>query len=51
MREQDHPAVTNELVEVDRAVGRLRVEVRGGGSKTETVRTKLVDCSWGEDIN
>lgn len=36
--EEDSPAVTNELVEVDRTVGGLSLEVGSSGTQTEADR-------------
>jgi hypothetical protein len=36
--EEDSPLVTNELVEADRAVGGVGLEVRGSGAQTEAIR-------------
>lgn len=37
VREEDNPVVTDKLVEVDRSVGGLGLEVGGSRSQTETV--------------
>ena len=45
VREQDDPLVTDELVEVDGAVGRLGLEVRGSAAQTEAVRRLMLVLS------
>jgi hypothetical protein len=41
MREEDHPLVADELVEVDWALGGLGLEVWGGAAQTERIRALL----------
>lgn len=44
MREQDDPAVADKVVEIDRAVGGVGLEVWGGGTETETGILVRGDC-------
>lgn len=45
MREEDHPLVADELVEVDGALGGLGLEVRGGAAQTERLSAfRHVSC-------
>lgn len=50
MGEQDSPAVANEVVERDRAVGGVGLEVGGNGAETETVRKWHVRIGLSEGI-
>jgi hypothetical protein len=43
--EEDGPLVANELVEVDRAVGGVGIEVRGSRAQTEANR----QSAWGSE--
>lgn len=43
VREEDGPLVTDELVEVDRAVGGVGIEIRGSRAQTEANRLSV----WG----
>lgn len=44
MREQNHPLVANEVVEVDLAVGGLSIEVRGDAAQAEWLNTIGTHC-------
>lgn len=47
VREQDGPLVANEVVERDRTVGGLGLEVRGGGAQSQgTLRSSVSHCEY-----
>lgn len=44
MGEEDNPVVTDEVVELDGALGGLGLEVGGDGTKTEAVEISTLMC-------
>lgn len=40
--EEDNPLITNEFVEIDRALGGIGLEVWGNGTETETGRKSVI---------